>query len=125
MFLLLCLPSGCGHPLGSLVPFVTIDRQRRFPLEEFFLLGGSLPFRSGVIVSLRPLSVCHLVTVLTSTIFSWLHLLLRQVTWVCYLAFPMVMRTLTVGPGVSYASCLSFALHRALGLLVPVAILLH
>ena len=35
VFLLLCLPSGCGHPLGSLVSFVTIDRQRRFPLEEF------------------------------------------------------------------------------------------
>ena len=33
---LLCLPSGCGHPLGSLVSSVTIDRQRRFPLEEFF-----------------------------------------------------------------------------------------
>ena len=41
VFLLLCLPSGCGHPLGSLVSFVTIDRHRRFPLEEFFLLGGS------------------------------------------------------------------------------------
>ena len=37
VFLLLCLPSGCGHPLGSLVSSVTIDRQRRFPLEEFFL----------------------------------------------------------------------------------------
>ena len=36
MFLLLCLPSGCGHPLGSLVSFVTIDRQRRLPLEGFF-----------------------------------------------------------------------------------------
>ena len=35
MFLLLCLPSGCGHPLGSLVSFVTIDRQRRFPLKGF------------------------------------------------------------------------------------------
>ena len=35
VFLLLCLPSGCGHPLGSLVSYVTIDRQRRFPLEEF------------------------------------------------------------------------------------------
>ena len=43
----------------------------------------------------------------------------------CYLALPMVVRTLTVGPGVSYASCLSFALHRALGLLVPVTTLLH
>ena len=59
LFLLLCLPSGCGHPFGSLVSFVTIDRQRRFPLEGVFLLGGSLPFRSGVVVSLRPLSVCH------------------------------------------------------------------
>ena len=35
VFLLLCLPSGCGHPLGSLVSSVTIDRRRRFPLEEF------------------------------------------------------------------------------------------
>ena len=58
MFLLLCLPSGCGHPLGSSVSFVTIDRQRRFPLEEVFLCG-SLPFSSAVVVSLRPLSVCR------------------------------------------------------------------
>ena len=43
----------------------------------------------------------------------------------CYLALPMVVRTLTVGPGVSYASCLSFDLRQALGLLVPVATLLH
>ena len=59
MFLLLCLPLGCGHPLGSLVYIVTIDRQRRWPLEVFFLLCGSLPYRSAVVVSLRPLSVCH------------------------------------------------------------------
>ena len=59
MFLLLCLPSGCGHPLGSLVSFFTIDRQRRLPLEGFFPLCGSLPFRRAVVVSLRPLSVCH------------------------------------------------------------------
>ena len=58
-------------------------------------------------------------------IFSWLHLLFHQVTWVFYLVLPMVVRTLTVGPGVSFASCLSFALHQALGLLVPVATLLH
>ena len=36
MFLLLCLPSGCGHPLGSSVSFVTFDRKRRWPLEGFF-----------------------------------------------------------------------------------------
>ena len=57
-------------------------------------------------------------------IFSWLHLLLRQGTWVCCLALLMVVRTLAVGPGVSYASWLSFALHQALDLLVPVATLL-
>ena len=51
---------------------------------------GSLPFRCGVLVSLRPLSVCHgsswLVTALFPSlsqylpvpIFSWLHLLLSQ-----------------------------------------------
>ena len=62
-------------------------------------MGGSLPFRSGVVVSLRPLSVCHgslwLVTALFSylslslpvPIFSWLLLLLHQVPWVCCL-FP-------------------------------------
>ena len=32
--------------------------------------------------------------------------------------FPMVVRTLAVGPGFSYASCLPFALLRALGILV-------
>ena len=38
----------------------------------------------------------------------------------CYFALPMVVRTLAVGHGVSYASWLSFALHQALGVLVPV-----
>ena len=74
-------------------------------------MGGSLPFRSGVVVSLRSLSVCHgslwLVTALFTClslslpvpIFSWLLLLLRQVPWVCCLTFPVVVRTLAVGPG--------------------------
>ena len=57
MFLLLCLPSGCGYPLGSLVSFVTFDRRRRFPLEEV-LLCGSLPFRGGVVF---PCVLCGLV----------------------------------------------------------------
>ena len=30
--LLLCIPSGCGHPLGQLCLFVTLDRERRFTL---------------------------------------------------------------------------------------------
>ena len=37
---------------------------------------------------------------LTSTFFSWLPLLLRRVTWVCYLALTMVLRTIDIGPGV-------------------------
>ena len=100
-------------------------------------MGGSLPFRSGVVVSLRPLSVCHgflwlgtalfpsLSLSLPVPIFSWLLLLLRRVPWVCCLTFPMVVRTLAVGPGVSYAFCLPFALLRALGILVHLASLLH
>ena len=102
-----------------------------------FLLCGRLPCRSAVVVSLRPLSICHgswwLVSALfpslslffTVPIFSWLPLLLRQGLWVCYVALPMVVRTLAVGPGVSYASSLSFALFQALGLLLPGATLLR
>ena len=60
MFLLLCLPSGCGHPFGSLVSFVTFDRKRRWPLEGFFLLCGSLPCRSKV-VQYFPCVLGHLV----------------------------------------------------------------
>ena len=39
--------------------------------------------------------------------------------------FPMVVRTLAVGPRFSYASCLPFALLQALGILVHLASLLH
>ena len=66
-----------------------------------------------------------LVTVLTST-----HLLLASsvdspgaLGVLPY--FPMVVRTLAVGPGFSYASCLPFALLRDLGILVQLASLLH
>ena len=58
MFLLLYLPSGCGHPFGSMVSFVTIDRERSFPLEVV-LVRGRLPFRGCVVVFLRPLWVCR------------------------------------------------------------------
>ena len=64
-----------------------------------------------------------LVTVLTST-----HLLLASADSTGALGvlpyFPMVVRTLLLGPGFSYASCLPFALLRALGLLVHLAFLL-
>ena len=59
MFLLLCLPSGCGHPLGSLVSFVTIDRQRRFPLEKVFFcdVASSLGVVSSFSYVLRRLGM--------------------------------------------------------------------
>ena len=38
MFLLLCLPSGCGHPLGSLVCVVTVS-------EALFYTGCDAPFQ--------------------------------------------------------------------------------
>ena len=136
MFLLLLSSFGMWSPFGVISVLSLLIANEGFHWRSF-LLGGSLPFRSGVVVSLRPLSACRgslwlatapfpsLSLYLPVPIFSWLHLLLRRVPWVCCLALPMVMRALTIGPGVSYASCLRFALHRALGLLVPVASLLH
>ena len=99
-------------------------------------MGGSLPFRSGVVVSLRPLCLSGLLVAGTSA-FPWLvtvltstHLLLASpadspgaLGVLPY--FPMVVRTLAVGPGFSYASCLPFALLRALGILVQLASLLQ
>ena len=76
-----------------------------------FLLGGSLPFRSGVVVSLRPLSVCQgswslvpalfpgLSLPLPVPIFSWLLLLIRQVLWVCCLTSLWLCAHLQLGRG--------------------------
>ena len=72
-------------------------------------MGGSLPFRSGVVVSLCPLSVCHGSMWLGPALFHSLSL-----------SFP-VCAHLQLGRGFSFASCLPFALLRALGILVPVA----
>ena len=72
-------------------------------------MGGSLPFRSGVVVSLRPFSVCHGSMWLVPALFPSLSL-----------SFP-VCAHLQLGRGFSLASCLPFALLRAFGILVPVA----
>ena len=86
-----------------------------------FLLGGSLPFRSGVVVSLRPLSVCQgslwLVTALFPIlslylpvpISSWLLLLLRQVPWVCCLAFLCFLPALRPPSGFGYTGSSAFS----------------
>ena len=59
---------------GLLVSFVPFDRERRWPLEGFFLLGGSLPCRGKVIFSLRPRSFGHSSYGLVSALFSSLSL---------------------------------------------------
>ena len=66
-----------------------------------------------------------LVTVLCQwAVFSWRTQLLSYVPSVCRLAVPVVVRPQSVGPGGSWASCLSFALQLALVLRVPVGSLL-
>ena len=66
-----------------------------------------------------------LVTVLCQwAVFSWPTRLLSYVPSVCRLAVPVVVRPQSVGPGGSWASCLSFALQLALVLRVPVGSLL-
>ena len=59
VFLLLCLPSGCGHPLGVISVFCHYCSPTKVAIGGVFLLCGRLPFRSAVVVSLRPLSVCY------------------------------------------------------------------
>ena len=53
-------------------------------------------------------------------VFSWPHLLLSYRPSGCWLAVPVVVCPLFVGPTVSWLSCLSFALQLALVLQVPV-----
>ena len=113
LFILLCLPSGCGHPFGSLVSFVTIDRQRRFPLEGFFVWVVASHFGVVSSFSLRPLSVCHGSRWLVPAFFPSLSL-----------SFPVCAHFQLAG----IFFCLLTALppyFRALGLLVPVASFLH
>ena len=54
VFLLLCLPSGCGHPLGSIVSLSLLIANEGFHWR-WFLLRCGLPFRCGAVVFLRPL----------------------------------------------------------------------
>ena len=62
VFLLLCLPSGCGDFLwllfGVIIVFCHYGSPTKVSIGGFFLLCGSLPFSCAVIVSLHPLSVC-------------------------------------------------------------------
>ena len=53
VFLLHCLPSGCGHPLGSIMSFVTIANEDFH--GRYFLVRCSFLFRGCVVVFLRPL----------------------------------------------------------------------
>ena len=82
VFLLLCLFSGCDHPLGSIVPFLSLLIANEGFHWRWFLLRCSLPFRGSVVVfptysvGLSGLLVAGdhaftwLVTVLASTLSS-------------------------------------------------------
>ena len=59
VFLLLCVPSGCGHPLGVNSDFLSLLIANEGFHWRWFLLRCSLPFRGSVVVFLRPLSVCR------------------------------------------------------------------
>ena len=54
VFLLHYLPSGCGHPLGSIVLLSRLIANESFHWR-WFLVRCSLPFRGCVVVFLRPL----------------------------------------------------------------------
>ena len=49
---------GIWSPYGVISVFCLLIANEGFHWRSFLLCGG-LPFRSGVVVSLRPLSVCH------------------------------------------------------------------
>ena len=61
--LLLCIPLGCGHPLGQKYLFVTLDRERRFMLVVVPSDVATL-FWGRVVVFIRPPSDCR--------VFLWL-----------------------------------------------------
>ena len=76
-------------------------------------MGGSLPFQSGVVVSLRPLSVCHGSLWLVPAFFPSLSL-----------SFP-VCAHLQLGWNFLLLPDCPSAYFGLLGILVPVASLLH
>ena len=134
--LLLCIPSGCGHPLGQERLFVTLDRERRFTILvvpfrfRLPILGAGRgiplsPFGLSPLMVAGDRALAWLVAELCRwAVFSWPHLLLSYGPSGCWLAVHVVVCPLFVGPTVSWPSCLSFALLLALVLRFPVGSLL-
>ena len=124
--LLICIPLGCGHPLGQQCLFVTFDRERRFTILvvpfRFCLpiLGAGRgippsPFGLSPLLVAGGRALAWLVAELCRwAVFSWPHLLLRYGPSGCWLAVSVVVCPLFVGRTVSWLSCLSFALQLAL-----------
>ena len=54
-----CLPLGMWSPFRVISVLCYYCSPTKVSFGGVFLLGGSLPFRSGVVVSLRSLSVCR------------------------------------------------------------------
>ena len=91
----MCIPLGCGHPLGQKCLFVTLDRELRFPLVAIPFqcchpfLGSSRRLRQsslgfsellvagGCAVNWLVANLCQW------AVFSWPHLLLSYESSVC------------------------------------------
>ena len=71
--ILLCIPSGFGHPLGQQCLFVTLDRERRFMLVVVPSDVAPL-FWGRVVVFIRPPSDCRNFLWLVAALFPCLSL---------------------------------------------------
>ena len=76
-FLLLCIPSGCGHPLGHSVLLSLLIANEGLHCW-LFLFRYSHPYWGRVVVFLRPLLVCQNFWWLVATLFPGLSLFLAS-----------------------------------------------
>ena len=107
------VPSGCGHPLGSLVSFVTIDRQRRLPLEGFFFYVVASHF---VVLSWFPYVLCQFVVAPRGW---WQSFSLACHCSCRYPSSPGFICCFARGLGCATLFCLWLCAHLLLGLRFP------
>ena len=90
--ILLCIPSGCGHPLGQKCLFVTLDREQRFTLVVVPSDVVTL-FWGRVVVFIRPPSDYRNFLWLVAALFPCLSLFfdrgLSSPGLICFLALSL------------------------------------
>ena len=91
-WLLLCIPSGCSHPLGQKCLFVTLDRERRFTLVVV-PFRCCQPFRGRVVVFICPPSASRNFLWLVAELLPGLSLIfdsgLSSPGLICFLAMSL------------------------------------